>query len=44
MAKIPLAEAVKLNRILCKRIQVLEGEVDRVSFAKMEKGAKPATN
>lgn len=41
MAKISLAEAVKLKSILNKRIQELEGEMDRVAFAEIEKGAKP---
>ncbi|WP_409273484.1 hypothetical protein V1499_02340 [Neobacillus sp. SCS-31] len=41
MAKMSLAEAVKLKSILNKRIQELEGEMDRVAFAEMEKGAKP---
>lgn len=41
MAKISLAEAVKLKSILNKRIQELEGEMDRVAFVEIEKGAKP---
>ncbi|MCJ1908557.1 hypothetical protein [Planococcus ruber] len=38
MAKVSLAEAVKLKSILAKRIHELEEEMVRVSFAEIEKG------
>jgi hypothetical protein len=41
MAKLTLAEAVKLKSILNKRVHELEEEMDRVAFAEIEKGGKP---
>lgn len=40
LAKITLAEAVKLKSILNKRVHELEEEMDRVAFVEMEKGGK----
>lgn len=40
MAKISLAEAVKLKSVLSKRIHELEEEMDRVAFVEIEKGNK----
>lgn len=40
MAKISLAEAVKLKSILAKRIHELEEEMFRLAFAEIEKGGK----
>lgn len=41
MAKITLAEAVKLKSILKNRIHELEGEMRRVAFTTVEKGNAP---
>lgn len=40
MAKISLAEAVKLKSVLSKRIHEFEEEMDRVAFVEIEKGGK----
>jgi len=40
MAKLSLAEAVKLKSVLSKRIHELEDEMDRAAFIEMEKGSK----
>lgn len=41
MAKITLAEAVKLKSVLRTRIHELQEEMRRVAFATVEKGTKP---
>ncbi|GAF66079.1 hypothetical protein BTS2_2979 [Bacillus sp. TS-2] len=40
MAKISLAESVKLKSVLSKRLHELEEEMDRVAFVEVEKGSK----
>lgn len=40
MAKLSLAEAVKLKSVLSKRIHELEDEMDRAAFIEVEKGSK----
>lgn len=42
MAKITLAEAVKLKSVLRTRIRELQDEMRRVAFATVEKGTPPA--